>query len=168
LRPLPEGRLPAGGFQTLREGMNGVDPTLQNRSQVAVGDAQMLANGAMQWNLMAGGVFVSTRVGQLRAAIPAAQQGRITMAVAVVEDSNGARSVLVATSEPRGYLRPGVSLRPGETLVAGTGHAEADIIAHARANNLRIIDIGATRPICPDCRDLINPTGANISTPLRP
>lgn len=28
------------------------------------------------------------------------------MGVAVVEDANGVRSVLVSTSEPRGYLRP--------------------------------------------------------------
>ena len=31
------------------------------------------------------------------------------MGVAVVEDANGVSSVLVSTSEPRGYLRPGVS-----------------------------------------------------------
>lgn len=90
------------------------------------------------------------------------------MGVAVVEDANGVRSVLISTSEPRGYLRPGVTLRPGETMVVGTGHAEADIIAHAQANNLRVIDIGATRPVCVPCQDVINPTGANISTPLRP
>lgn len=111
---------------------------------------------------------VTTRVGELRAAIPTAQQGWITMGVAVVEDANGVRSVLISTSEPRGYLRPGVTLRPGETMVVGTGHAEADIIAHAQANNLRVIDIGATRPVCVPCQDVINPTGANISTPLRP
>jgi filamentous hemagglutinin len=53
-------------------------------------------------------------------------------------------------------------------MVAGKGHAEANIITHALANNLRIIDIGATKPICSSCQVLINPTGANISTPLRP
>jgi RHS repeat-associated protein len=111
---------------------------------------------------------VAGRVAELRGQIQTAQQGRITMGVAVVEDASGARSVLVSTSEPRGYLRPGVTLNPGETMVAGTGHAEADIINYARANNLRVIDIGATRPVCVPCQDAINPTGANISTPLRP
>jgi hypothetical protein len=110
---------------------------------------------------------VTTRVGELRGAIPTAQQGRITMGVAVVEDANGVRSVLVSSSEARG-LRPGVTLQPGEILVRGTGHAEANIIAHAQANNLRVVDIGATRPVCVPCQDAINPTGANISTPLRP
>ncbi|GIW80329.1 MAG: hypothetical protein KatS3mg105_2136 [Gemmatales bacterium] len=112
---------------------------------------------------------VTTRVGELRAAIPTAQQGRITMGVAVVEDANGVRSVLVSTSEPRGYLRPGVTLRPGENDGCwNRPHAEADIIAYAEANNLRVIDIGATRPVCVPCQNAINPTGANISTPLRP
>jgi filamentous hemagglutinin len=99
--------------------------------------------------------IVVTRINELRSAIPTAQQGRITMAVAVVEDSQGVPSVVVATSEPRGYLRPGVTLKPGEAMVAGTGHAEANIIAHARLFNLRVIDIGATRPICMACQILI-------------
>jgi filamentous hemagglutinin len=114
---------------------------------------------------------VTSRVGQLQGAIPAAQQGRITMAVAVVEDSNGVRSILVSSSEGayvRGPVRPVVQGWGDATVVGGTGHAEANIIAHAQANNLRVIDIGATRPVCVPCQDVINPTGANISTPLRP
>ena len=72
------------------------------------------------------------------AAIPAAQTGRITMAVGLAEDANGVRSVLIGTSEPGGYLRPGVTFALGETIAAGTGHAEVDIIAHAQANGLRL------------------------------
>ncbi|MGO9915166.1 MAG: hypothetical protein ACLQIB_10700 [Isosphaeraceae bacterium] len=90
------------------------------------------------------------------------------MAVAVAEDSNGVRHVLVATSEPRSYLRPGVALRPGEIMVGGTAHAEANIVAHAQAKNLLVVEIGATRPVCVPCQDLINPTGAKILTPLQP
>jgi filamentous hemagglutinin len=112
--------------------------------------------------------IVVARIHELRAVIPTAQQGRVTMAAAVVEDTHGVRSVLVGTSEPRGYLRPGVILKPGETMAVGLGHAEADIAAFASANKLRIIDIGATKPICVPCQDAIIPTGANISTPLRP
>jgi len=90
------------------------------------------------------------------------------MGVAVVEDANGVRSVLVSTSEPRGYLRPGVSLQEGEKVVVGTGHAEADIVSYANANGLKIVDIGATRPVCASCQNAIEPTGANVSTPLKP
>ena len=43
------------------------------------------------------------------------------MGVAVVEDANGVRSVLVSTSESRGYLRPGVSLQEGEKVVTKKG-----------------------------------------------
>lgn len=89
------------------------------------------------------------------------------MGVAVVEDTNGVRSVLVSTSEPRGYLRPGVTLQPGETVIAGTGHAEADIVSYANANGLKVIDIGATRPVCASCQNVIGPTGANVTTPLK-
>lgn len=111
--------------------------------------------------------LVQNRVGELQAQIPENSKGRITMGVAVVEDANGARSVLVGTSEPRGYLRPGVELKSGERVVAGTGHAEADIVNYASANGFKVIDIGATRPVCVNCQIVIEPTGANISTSLK-
>lgn len=110
---------------------------------------------------------VSNRVADFVAQIPENTKGRITMGVAVVEDVNGNRKVLVSTSEPNGYLRPGVTLRPGEVKVPGTGHAEADIVAYAEKNGLRIVDIGATRPVCENCHNAIKPTNANISTPIK-
>ncbi|RMQ18424.1 hypothetical protein ALQ08_200266 [Pseudomonas syringae pv. delphinii] len=112
--------------------------------------------------------LVQNRVSEIQSQIPANSQGRITMGVAVVEDANGVRSVLVSTSEPRGYLRPGVSLQEGEKVVVGTGHAEADIVSYASANGLKVVDIGATRPVCASCQNVIEPTGANVSTPLKP
>jgi len=112
--------------------------------------------------------LVQNRVNEIQSQIPVNSQGRITMGVAVVEDANGVRSVLVSTSEPRGYLRPGVSLQEGEKVVVGTGHAEADIVSYANANGLKIVDIGATRPVCASCQNAIEPTGANVSTPLKP
>nr|WP_290447151.1 hemagglutinin repeat-containing protein [Pseudomonas sp. 21LCFQ010] len=112
--------------------------------------------------------LVQNRVSEIQSQIPANSQGRITMGVAVVEDANGVRSVLVSTSEPRGYLRPGVSLQEGEKVVVGTGHAEADIVSYANANGLKVVDIGATRPVCASCQNVIEPTGANVSTPLKP
>ena len=110
---------------------------------------------------------VKGRVGELLSQIPENSNGRITMAAAVVEDSNGTRKVLISTSEKRGYLRPGVTLKEGEHMVTGTGHAEADIIKYANENNLKVIDIGATRPVCPACHNVIKPTDANISTPIK-
>jgi RHS repeat-associated protein len=92
--------------------------------------------------------LVRSRVNDLGSQIPENSQGRITMGVAVVEDVNGVRTVLVSTSEPRGYLRPGVTVQTGEIVVPGTGHAEADIVAFAKKRQLKVIDIGATRRVC--------------------
>jgi len=115
----------------------------------------------------AAGISTVERVNSLADAIPAAQQGRITMAVGLTEDASGAQRILVGTSEPGGYLRPGVTLLPGETMAGGAGHAEADIVNFARSNGLRIIDVGATRPICPACATLIEGAGGNAVTPLK-
>lgn len=71
-------------------------------------------------------------------------------------------------SEPRDYLRPGVGLQECEKIVVGTGHAEANIVSYANANGLKVVDIGATRPVCASCQSVIEPTGANVSTLLKP
>jgi RHS repeat-associated protein len=107
------------------------------------------------------------RVEELQSAIPLAQQGRITMGVGLAEDANGASQVLVGTSEPMGYLRPGVTLNPGEILAPGLGHAEADIVNFAQQNGLKLLEVGATRPICPSCASLIEGAGATAVTPWK-
>jgi hypothetical protein len=112
------------------------------------------------------GADVVARVQELKAAIPVAQRGRITMAVGLAEDENGVEQTLISTSEPNGYLRRGVTLRPGEILVQGTGHAEMDIVNHARAMNLYLKLLGATRPVCQDCANGIA-WGVLVVTPLR-
>lgn len=109
------------------------------------------------------GAGVNSRVQALTAAIPEGTRGRITMAVGVTEDG----SVLIGTSEPGGYLRPGVTLSPGETMVTGTGHAEADIVLHAQANGIQLSQVGATRPICPSCAALIKGARATPVTSLK-
>jgi hypothetical protein len=107
------------------------------------------------------------RVGELKTAIPPAQEGRITMGVGLAEDANGGRLVLVGTSEPRGYLRPGVTLAPGERLAPGLGHAEADIVNYSRQNGLKLLEVGATRGICPECAAAIESAGAKAVTPMK-
>ena len=110
---------------------------------------------------------VANRVAELRATIPVAQQGRITMGVGLAEDANGVKQILIATSEPRGYLRPGVTLKSGEILVKGTGHAEVDIVNYTLQNNLKLLEIGATRPICSQCFSVIDSIDAATVTPLK-
>jgi hypothetical protein len=107
------------------------------------------------------------RINELKDAIPDAQKGRITMAVGRATDSSGAEKVLVATSEPGGYLRPGVTLKPGEILAAGGKHAEVDIVNFAKQNGLTLHEVGATRPICSICASAIEEAGAKSVTALK-
>lgn len=93
---------------------------------------------------------VAGRVLELSKGIPENTKGRITMAVAEVKGVYGVRSTLISTSEKNGYLRPGLTLKAGETLVRGPAgiHAEQDIVDCAARNNLKIVEIGATRLVC--------------------
>jgi hypothetical protein len=122
-----------------------------------------LAGGA----LPAESISVAARAAELQRAIPAAQKGRITMAVGLAEDASGNRFVLIGTSERMARLRPGVTLSPGETLIRGLGHAEEDIVNFARQNGLNLLEIGATRPICTSCASLIEEVGATPVTRLK-
>jgi filamentous hemagglutinin len=115
--------------------------------------------------LGAGALSAVARTAMLREAIPAAQKGRITMAVGLAKDANGKRQLLISTSER--YFRGSVKRRPGEIRLQGTGHAETDILNFARQNDLKLLEIGATRPICPSCAARIKRVGAKIVTPLK-
>lgn len=110
---------------------------------------------------------VSIRATELRNSIPANSRGRITMGIGVAQDANGAQRTIIGTSEPNGYLRPGVSLKPGETIVPGLGHAEVDIVNFAQTNGMRLLEVGATRPVCASCVPVIEGAGAKIVTPIK-
>jgi filamentous hemagglutinin len=113
------------------------------------------------------GFSTAARVAELRSAIPIAQQGRITMAVGLAEDSNGVQQILIGTSEPLGYIRPGL-LQPGEIVAGGLGHAEEDIVLFAQQKGWTLLEVGATRPICPFCAWIINVAGATPVGALKP
>ncbi len=113
------------------------------------------------------GFSVAERAAELLRTIPAAQKGRITMAVGLAEDASGDRFVLIGTSERMRGLRLGVTLNPGEILVRGFKHAEEDIVDFARQNGLNLLEIGATRPICGSCASRIEEIGATPVTRLK-
>jgi RHS repeat-associated protein len=111
--------------------------------------------------------FIVSRVNQLQAAMGAAAD-YVTMGVGVAEDANGVTQVIVGTSEAAGYLRPGVTIDAGELLAAGTeGHAEINILAYAGENELNLLWVGATRPICPACASFLDQAGVKAVTPLK-
>ena len=118
-------------------------------------------------DVSATGSNIIDRVNELKDAIPDAQKGRITMAVGRAADSSGTERILVATSEPGGYLRPGVTVKPGEILAAGEKHAETDIANFAKKNGLTLHEVAATRPICGTCAAAIEEAGAEAVTALK-
>ncbi|MBX9725180.1 MAG: hypothetical protein K2X81_27500 [Candidatus Obscuribacterales bacterium] len=115
--------------------------------------------------------LISERIEELKEQIPKkAQDFGTTMAAAVAEDSEGKRYVLISTSEKGDHLRRGVTLNEGETLVegAGDGHAEIKIKNYIEDKKLKLVTIGATRPICEDnCEPQLKPMGTTFATPLK-
>ncbi len=82
----------------------------------------------------------------------------MTSGVGVGRDTGYLRTV-VGTSEPRGYLRPGVTLNPDEELATGAGHAEPNILDYISENGIEPI-AAAGRPICARCEKMIDLAGA--------
>lgn len=116
------------------------------------------------------GGFANARSVELQNALPAGSQGRVTMSAGVVEDAAGNRITVIGTSEPGGYLRPGVrdALKPGEVVVGGTGHAEVNIVRWAQENGYRVVTVGLGRPHCALCVDAITGAGGSPASPIRP
>ena len=42
-----------------------------------------------------------------------------------------------------------------------------EIVNYCKTNNLKLVSIGATRPVCPECVNAISTTSAKIATPLK-
>jgi filamentous hemagglutinin len=99
--------------------------------------------------------------------LPSGSSGRVTMGTGIGQDAAGNLRTVVGTSEPGGYLRPGVSLNPGEELATGAGHAETSILAYMGENEIDPLAIAAGRPICPACAAAIEDSGAFPAGPLR-
>ena len=111
--------------------------------------------------------YAAARSSDLQERVPEHSRGRITMGVGVGTDSEGGVRVVVGTSEPRGYLRPGVTLRDGEELARGNGHAEVSILDHMTDRSIRPTYIAAGRPICSPCADSIDAADARTASPLK-
>ena len=107
------------------------------------------------------------RANELQEQLPEGARGRVTMAVGITEATGGEQTTVVGTSEPRGYLRPGVTLNEGEVIAPGRGHAEADIVHWAEQREHKVLTVGAGRPICPPCAEHIRRVDAEPATPLK-
>jgi filamentous hemagglutinin len=89
------------------------------------------------------------------------------MGAGVSTAADGSITTIIASSEPGTYLRPGVTLSPGEVVAGGLGHAEEKIVDYAQANGIIEMAIGAGRPICGPCASIIQTAGYDAVTELK-
>ena len=109
----------------------------------------------------------ASRVTELQGEVPEKSRGRITMGTSMGRDEAGNLRTVVSTSEPRGYLRPGVTLKDGEELATGDGHAEVSGINYMNDHGITPVAVGAGKPICTPCETTIDGAGAAPATPLK-
>lgn len=108
---------------------------------------------------------------RLQAALDPDQQGRVTMAAAILEGG----TVVIATSEKGTFLRSPVKdiqRELGAEVADGpAGCAERKIIAYVRSNlflrNKQILVVAAGRPICELCEAAILAAGAKPASPCK-
>lgn len=100
---------------------------------------------------------------------------RRTTATAILVDADGKTHKVAASS--MGVLSPkqreipkskGYTPIKMENFTGPSGHAERNIIdRYAAQNNMKVVDIAASRPICCSCEEAINKHGANPASPLK-
>ncbi len=112
-------------------------------------------------------VDLGERAKEIHSALSEVTQTKTTTAVAEVVNEGGDVSFLVASSEKR--LRPAqrAALNSNETAVTGTGHAEVTAMNAAKANGLKVLRVGASRPICNGCERAIIANDAIPASPLK-
>jgi hypothetical protein len=93
----------------------------------------------------------------LQNALPPGSQGRVTMGTGIVQDADGNRYLVIGTSEPNGYIRPSVRPSiPADAYISNLpGHAEDSIVQFAQQQGWQVISVGAGRPICQPCEQII-------------
>ncbi len=111
--------------------------------------------------------YAGARAEELQGQVPEQSRGWVTMGVGVGTDSEGGTRVVVGTSEARGYLREGVTLRPGEERSREPGHAEVSILKYMAGRDIVPSHIGAGRPICSPCADSVDAAGAEPASTLK-
>jgi hypothetical protein len=116
---------------------------------------------------------------ELREAIPESSGGRKTVALGLVEDSDGAR-YLVWTANRNWTNRASLEVAArrlnvarwtaapravGRGAVGAPGDAEQILIEAAEANSMRVIAIVPSRAACPDCASAITAEGITLIQP---
>lgn len=84
----------------------------------------------------------------------------IRLAVGLGQDGDGRRVVVVGTSEPNGYLRPGVVPEPHEVVVGDGRAPELAIIGYFADRDLTPLAVCAPTPAPPEVAALVGQSGA--------
>jgi RHS repeat-associated protein len=109
-------------------------------------------------------VSLATRAGEIHGALDPIAQSMRTTAVGEVTGANGAKDVLVSSSERALTPAQRGALQPGETAVSGAKgvHAEQKILDAAKQNNQAVNAVAASRNMCANCQAAVKAAGAKI------
>jgi hypothetical protein len=86
----------------------------------------------------------------------------LTTAIADVISPDGTHERLVGSSRRTLNAAQRAALKPGETPVAGSGHAEITVLNAARLRGQMVKSIASSRPACARCRKAIEAAGARV------
>jgi len=117
--------------------------------------------------------YANARAAYLEAQLTERTQNHVTIAIGVVEDENGVRSVVYSSTEVgAGGLSSvrrevGPFLQPDEARAPSGDHAEINILSYARAHNLRVIAVGAGHPYCVTCGPTLDAAGVLATGPRK-
>jgi len=113
-------------------------------------------------------VSLGQRAIEIHSEVKPATQSRTTIAVGEGTDASGNTVRVVGSSEPNGLRKQQIAaLKPGEIAATGPGHAEVTVMNYAKANDINIKSVGASRPICFNCALQIQANGVAAVTPLK-
>ncbi|GAC69004.1 hypothetical protein [Gordonia soli] len=116
-----------------------------------------IAAGDVQW--------LERRAAQLQSSIPPSLAGWVRMAVGLGELSDGARVVIVGTSDPYPYLREGLSLRDSEFLAGNGRSAELAIADQMARSGVEPLAFAAATPMAPETIAALGQTDAELLAP---
>jgi hypothetical protein len=110
---------------------------------------------------------VQTRSAELRKELGKSHGYGSTIAVGVARNKAGEQITLVSTNDT--WKNKSINLKPNELFIYGPRmHAEKRMVDFCKEQNLDILMIGASRPVCTEiCEPAIGSTGADIVTPIK-
>lgn len=108
--------------------------------------------------------MLQTRAAHLSSMQPPEVAPWIRFAVGLGQDHDGRRIVVVGTSEPGGYLRPGTVPEPNEVVVGDGRSPELVIVDYLAARDLVPLAVCATTPPTPEVRSQLAEAGVTTSS----